>query len=133
MVRIFDFVDGGLGHSAYVIDLGNGTAAVVDPPRFPIAHKALAQREGLRIAWAADTHSHADYVTGSPGIADRLGATFLAPAASKLATQHRPAFDGDPIELGNGYVLIPLATPGHMIPEGVDEPAALPTWDELTR
>ena len=29
--------------------------------------------------------------------------------------------------------LAPLATPGHMVPEGVEEPAALPTWDELTR
>ena len=113
MAQIFDFVDEGLGHSSYVIDLGDGTAAIIDPPRFPTAHEEVAERKGLRIAWAADTHSHADYVTGSPGLADRLGATFIAPAASNLATQHQPAVDGDPIQLGNGYVLIPLATPGH--------------------
>ena len=37
MARIFDFVDEGLGHSSYVIDLGDGTAVVIDPPRFPTA------------------------------------------------------------------------------------------------
>ncbi len=52
-------------------------------------------------------------MTGSPGLADRLGATFIAPAASNLAIPHEPAVDGDPIRLGNGYALIPLATPGH--------------------
>ena len=113
MARIFDFVDEGLGHSSYVIDLGDGTVAVIDPPRFPTAHLELADREGLRIAWAADTHSHADYVTGSPGLAARLDAVFIAPAASKLATRHQPAVDGEPIPLANGYLLIPMATPGH--------------------
>ncbi len=34
-MKIYDFVDEGLGHSSYVIDLGDGTAAIVDPPRFP--------------------------------------------------------------------------------------------------
>ena len=113
MVRIHDFVDEGLGHSSYLIDLGDGTAAVIDPPRFPTAHEQVAEREGLRIAWAADTHSHADYVTGSPGLVARLGTTFVAPAASNLATPHQPAVDGHPIQLGNGHVLMPLATPGH--------------------
>ena len=90
MVWIHEFVDEGLGHSSYVIDLGDGTAATIDPPRFPIAHETLAARVGLRMTWTIDTHSHADYVTGSPGLATRLGATFVAPAASLLATPHTP-------------------------------------------
>jgi hydroxyacylglutathione hydrolase len=113
MRQIVSFVDEGLGHSSYVIDLGDGTAAVIDPPRFPTPHEEVAEREGVRIVWTADTHSHADYVTGSPGLADRLGATFIAPAASKLETPHRAAVDGDAIGLGNGFTLIPVATPGH--------------------
>ena len=43
-MRIYEFVDEGLGHSSYVIDLGDGTAAVFDPPRFPISHAALVER-----------------------------------------------------------------------------------------
>ncbi len=113
MVRIVDFVDEGLGHSSYLIDLGEGSAAVVDPPRFPIAHEALANRDRLRSVWTADTHSHADYVTGSPGLTARLGATFLAPDASQLDSAHEAVADGQRVDLGNGCCLIPVATPGH--------------------
>ena len=113
MVRICSFVDEGLGHSSYLIDLSDGTAALVDPPRFPIAHEVLAGREGLRIAWTIDTHSHADYVTGSPALAARTGATFVAPAASRLTTPHRPVVDDQRMPLGGGVDLVVLATPGH--------------------
>jgi hydroxyacylglutathione hydrolase len=67
-MRVHAFVDEGLGHSSYLIDLGDGSAAIVDPPRFPDAHEQLATQLGLRLAWTADTHSHADYVTGSPAL-----------------------------------------------------------------
>ncbi len=113
MVQIVNFADEGLGHSSFLIDLGDGSAAVIDPPRFPIAHEALANREGLRLVWTADTHSHADYVTGSPGLTARLGATFLAPDASQLDSLHDAVTDGQRVELGNGCCLVPVATPGH--------------------
>ena len=74
-MQIHEFVDEGLGHSSYVIDLGDGTAAIVDPPRFPTAHEQLADRaRACEIAWTIDTHSHADYVTGSPGLVARRDA-----------------------------------------------------------
>ena len=113
MQRIYDFVDEGLGHSSYVIDLGNGTAAVVDPPRFPIEHETLIERLNLRLAWTVDTHSHADYVTGSPALAARTGATFVAPAASHLASPHRPVRDDEHIILGDAIELVAWAAPGH--------------------
>jgi hydroxyacylglutathione hydrolase len=113
MLRIFDFVDEGLGHASYVIDLGNGSAALVDPPRFPIAHAALSTQLNLRLAWTLDTHSHADYVTGSPALAERTGATFVAPAASHLDSPHRPVRDGEHIILAGGVELVAWATPGH--------------------
>jgi hydroxyacylglutathione hydrolase len=112
-VKIYDFVDEGLGHSSYVIELGDGSAAVVDPPRFPIAHEALIERLHLRLAWTLDTHSHADYVTGSPALAERTGATFVAPTASHLASPHRPVTDGERVALADGVELIAVATPGH--------------------
>ena len=112
-MRVHDFVDEGLGHSSYVIDLGNGTAAVIDPPRFPSEHERLADRQNLRIVWTVDTHSHADYVTGSPGLAARRGATFIAPAASRLETPHLPVTDGERMDLAPGVVLVAVATAGH--------------------
>ena len=112
-MKIYDFVDEGLGHSSYLIDLGDGTAALVDPPRFPAEHEALAAHLGARVAWTFETHSHADYVTGSAGLAARIGTTFVAPAASRLETQHRALTDGASIELGGGMRMVALATPGH--------------------
>ena len=112
-MRIYDFVDEGLGHSSYVIDLGDGTAAVVDPPRFPIDQESLAGRLGLRLAWTLDSHSHADYVTGSPGLARRSGAVFLAPAASHLASPHQAVHDRERVTLAEDVDVVALATPGH--------------------
>jgi glyoxylase-like metal-dependent hydrolase (beta-lactamase superfamily II)/rhodanese-related sulfurtransferase len=112
-MRIHAFVDEGLGHSSYLVDLGDGSAAVIDPPRFPDAHEQLADELDLRLAWTADTHSHADYVTGSPGLARRGGVTFLAPAASHLETPHRPLRDGDRVPLAPDVELLVIATPGH--------------------
>ncbi len=113
MVRIYEFVDEGLGHSSYLVDLGDHTAATIDPPRFPTAHAILAERAGLRITWTIDTHSHADYVTGSPGLAARLGTTFVAPAASHLETPHQPVRDGGRLDLSANVTLVAIATPGH--------------------
>ncbi|MGD9704639.1 MAG: rhodanese-like domain-containing protein [Acidimicrobiia bacterium] len=112
-MQIHEFVDEGLGHSSYLVDLDDGTAAIVDPPRFPIAHEQLADRLGLGIAWTIDTHSHADYVTGSPGLVARRDAVFVAPAASNLETPHRPVVDGEIIELAPEITLTARATPGH--------------------
>ncbi|MEX0847753.1 MAG: MBL fold metallo-hydrolase [Ilumatobacteraceae bacterium] len=112
-MQVHEFVDEGLGHSSYVIDLGDGTAAVVDPPRFPTEHEALLGRSGWDLRWTIDTHSHADYVTGSPGLAARRGVTFIAPAASNLETPHQTIRDGEQVALAPGVTLTAIATPGH--------------------
>ncbi|MBA3287709.1 MAG: MBL fold metallo-hydrolase [Acidimicrobiia bacterium] len=112
-MRVHEFVDEGLGHSSYLVDLGDGLAAVVDAPRFPNAHEQLTGRLELRMAWTLDTHSHADYVTGSPALAARTDAVFVAPAASRLTTPHRPVGEGDELSLGDTVTLVAVATPGH--------------------
>ena len=106
------FVDEGLGHSSYLVDLGDGRALVVDPPRLPTMHVAAAHARGLEIAFTADTHSHADYVSGSPELAAQ-GAVFLASKGAHLEPAHRPVAAGDEIELRAGLVLRAIATPGH--------------------
>jgi hydroxyacylglutathione hydrolase len=107
------FVDEGLGHSSYLVDLGDGTAAIVDPPRFASEHLAAARGSGLVPRWTIDTHSHADYVTGSPALATDNDVTFLAPAASKLATPHQAIHDEERVVLAPGIALRAIATPGH--------------------
>ena len=112
MIEIHSFVDEGLGHSSYLVDLGDGRALVVDPPRLPVDHTAVAGALGLELAYTADTHSHADYISGSPELAAR-GATFLASKSAHLAIDHRAVAAGDQIELRAGLTLHAIATPGH--------------------
>lgn len=111
-MEIVDFVDEGLGHSSYLVDLGDGRALVVDPPRIPAPHLEAAAKRGLEIAYTADTHSHADYVSGSPELAAR-GATFLASKGAALEVPHQDVEAGEELELAEGLTLRAIATPGH--------------------
>jgi len=122
-------VDEGLGNSSYLVDLGDGRALAVDPSRDPSPYLAAAERAALQIGFAAETHLHADFVSGSSELA-ALGAHVLAPAVGGLELPHKGLGDGDEIDLG-GLRLRALATPGHT-PEHVayllldgDRPVAL--------
>ncbi|MBA2496657.1 MAG: MBL fold metallo-hydrolase [Acidimicrobiia bacterium] len=112
MVEIESVVDEGLGHSSYIVGLGDDTALVVDPARFPTEQRRLAAERGWRIAWTADTHSHADYVSGSPELAGG-GASFLASAGARLEVPHRAVTAGEEIALAAGITLRAIATAGH--------------------
>jgi glyoxylase-like metal-dependent hydrolase (beta-lactamase superfamily II)/rhodanese-related sulfurtransferase len=103
--------DEGLGNSSYLVDLADGRGLVVDPSRDPGPYLAAAGRRGLRLAFAAETHLHADFVSGSRELVTS-GATLVAPAAAHLQFPHRGLGDGDEVDLG-GLSLRALATPGH--------------------
>jgi hydroxyacylglutathione hydrolase len=105
-------VDEGLGNSAYVVELGEGRALVIDPARDPTPYRELARRRRLQIAYAAETHLHADFLTGSRELAAADSAQILAPHASCLGFPHQGLEDGQEIDLG-GLTLRVLATPGH--------------------
>jgi glyoxylase-like metal-dependent hydrolase (beta-lactamase superfamily II)/rhodanese-related sulfurtransferase len=111
VTSIIGFVDEGIGHSSYLVDLGDGTALAVDPRRIPELEQAEATARGLRIAFTADTHSHADFVSGSPELM-ASGARFLAPANGRLVVPHHGLRDGERVEVGP-FVLEAIATPGH--------------------
>ncbi len=111
MTTVETLVDGGLGNSAYLLDLGEGRGLVIDPERDPAPYLELAERRGLAIAYSVETHLHADFVSGSRELAAR-GATVIASGAGGLEFPHRPLVDGDEVDLG-GLTLRALATPGH--------------------
>jgi hydroxyacylglutathione hydrolase len=112
MPIIHSVVDEGLGNSAYVVELGEGRALVLDPARDPTPYLELARWRRLRIAYAAETHLHADFLTGSRELAAADSAQILAPHASCLGFPHQGLEDGREIDLG-GLTLRTLATPGH--------------------
>lgn len=105
-------VDTGLGNSAYLVDLGDGRALAVDVSRDVRAVREAASRRALRIAYAADSHLHADFLSGACQLASRDGAQVLASAAGKRGFQHTALADGDEVDLG-GLRLRAVSTPGH--------------------
>ena len=104
-------VDDGLGNTAGLVDLGDGRALAVDASRDLRAVQQTAQARGLDVAFAADTHLHADFVTGAVDLA-RSGATLLASAVGGREYTHTGLRDGEEVDLG-GLRLRALATPGH--------------------
>lgn len=61
-----------LAQYAYIIGCQkNGEAIVIDPMRNIDQYEEIAEQEGLKITFAADTHIHADYVSGLREFAEK--------------------------------------------------------------
>ena len=110
--HLIPLVDSGLGNSAYLVDLGDRRALAVDVSRDLRALREETERRGLTVAFVADTHLHADFLTGALQLAADDGATVLASAAGLRGFPHTALGDGDETDLG-GLTLRALATPGH--------------------
>lgn len=112
VVDLVPLVDEGLGNSAYLVDLGDGRALVVDVSLDLRAARQAARRRGLALAFAADTHLHADFVSGACQLAATEGTRILASAAGQREFPHSGLHDEAEVDLG-GLRLRALATPGH--------------------
>jgi hydroxyacylglutathione hydrolase len=109
------FVHEELGNSSYLIgSTGTGLAAVIDPQRDVERYLQVAGGLGLRLAYAFDTHLHADFVSGARELAARVTEPFRIGASAKAALDfdHLPLNEGDTISLGDLSIGV-LATPGH--------------------
>jgi hydroxyacylglutathione hydrolase len=108
---IIPLVDTGLGNSAYLVDISDGRALAVDPSRDLRVLRAAAERNGLRIAYVAETHLHADFLSGACQLAATDGAQIVAGIGGREFA-HTAVADDDELALG-GLTLRALATPGH--------------------
>lgn len=111
-ISVIPLVDEGLGNSAYLLDLDDGRALAVDVSRDLRALREASERRGLTVAYAADTHLHADFLTGAVQLARTDGAQVLASAAGNREYPHTALADGDEVDLGGPRLRV-LATPGH--------------------
>jgi hydroxyacylglutathione hydrolase len=111
-IDLVPLVDVGLGNSAYLVDLGDGRALVVDVSRDLRAVYEAANRRGVTVAFAADTHLHADFLSGAHQLGATNGTKVLASAAGDREFAHIGLHDGDEVDLG-GLRLRALLTPGH--------------------
>ncbi len=140
--------DSSLAQNAYLIGCQRtGEAIVIDPERDSDRYLQVAAENDLRLTAVADTHIHADYLSGARELMERHGATgyFSAEGGpdwqfewAKNDPNARFLKHGDVIKVGNIDIQA-LLTPGHT-PEhmsflvtdkggGADEPIALLTGD----
>jgi glyoxylase-like metal-dependent hydrolase (beta-lactamase superfamily II)/rhodanese-related sulfurtransferase len=105
------FVTRGLGDTSYLLASGR-EAVLVDPQRDAWRFVEAAEKRGVRIVRVVETHVHNDYLSGALEVRAATGAEIVAPARGGYEFAHRPADEGDSVELG-GYRLTAMATPGH--------------------
>jgi hydroxyacylglutathione hydrolase len=68
--------DDDLAQASYFIGCqATGEAAVVDPRRDIQVYLDEAEKNGMKITAVTETHIHADYLSGSRGLAAATGAT----------------------------------------------------------
>ncbi len=120
------FYDKALAHASYLVGCQKtGEAIIVDPGRDIEQYLEAASSEGMKIVGAADTHIHADYVSGARELADRIGAKLYVsdegPAEWKYeyADQydHQLLKEGDTFSVGKVEFKV-MHTPGHT-PESI--------------
>jgi hydroxyacylglutathione hydrolase len=109
----------GLAQASYLIGCEtSGKALVVDPNRAIEQYCALAGEHGLCIVAVAETHIHADFLSGARELAAHSGGALYLSAAGgpewqyAYAGEARPLCDGDVFEVGTVRVRA-LHTPGH--------------------
>lgn len=99
----------------YVIaDEDSKAAAVIDPVRERVDEVlALADKEGLSLQWALETHVHADHVTGGGLLRERTGARVaMHHAAGDCGCADLVLSEGAEIRLGRHRIRV-IETPGH--------------------
>ncbi|MEM6530080.1 MAG: MBL fold metallo-hydrolase, partial [Chloroflexota bacterium] len=70
--------DENLAQASYFIgDIDSGEAIVIDPARNIQPYIDLAHEQGFNIVAVAETHIHADFVSGVRELAERLDVTLL--------------------------------------------------------
>jgi len=109
---VVPLTDEGLGNTSYLMDLGDGRALVVDASVDLRSVNNAASRAGVKVAYAADTHLHADFLSGARQLGATDGATVLASAAGDRLFPHLGLVNGQDVDLG-GLRLTALVTPGH--------------------
>jgi len=110
---IFEQVATG-GCQSYLVGCGDTrSAALIDPELTQIDHyMALAARDGLRIRYLIDTHTHADHFSATRKLAQQLAVPVVMHPASPAPYADMRIGDGEMIALGR-LRLQAIHTPGH--------------------
>ncbi|HVZ44348.1 MAG TPA: MBL fold metallo-hydrolase [Ramlibacter sp.] len=110
---IFEHVTTG-GCQSYLVGCADTcAAAVIDPETSQIdRYLALAARDGLRIRYVIDTHTHADHFSASRMLARQTQAPVVMHRATTAPHVDMRVDDGDMVVVGKLRLQV-LHTPGH--------------------
>lgn len=115
------FYDEKLAHASYMVGCqATGEAVVIDPNRDVDMYLKVAEANNMRIVGSAETHIHADFVSGSREIAERTGATLYVSDEGDEnwkylfldEYKHQLLKDGDEFYVGRVKLTV-MHTPGH--------------------
>jgi glyoxylase-like metal-dependent hydrolase (beta-lactamase superfamily II) len=117
--RLIQFDRIGSGCLGYLL-VSDGEALIVDPPLFSGAYLREIEEAEARLVGVADTHVHADYVSGGISLARGFGVPYyLHPADAVYPYDGTPGrldfhavSDGDVIRFGRASLSV-VHTPGH--------------------
>ena len=88
-------------------------AAVIDPEISQVdRYLGLAARDGLRIRYAIDTHTHADHFSASRELSEQLSIPVVASTLSPAPYVKLRLDDGELLQVG-GLKIRAMLTPGH--------------------
>jgi glyoxylase-like metal-dependent hydrolase (beta-lactamase superfamily II) len=117
--RLIQFDRLGIGALGYVL-ISDGEALVIDPSRHTGAYMSAIAASGAKLVGVADTHAHADYLSGGPELAAAHGAPYYLHPADAVypydGTEGKVRFqalrNGEKIKVGRIDVEV-THTPGH--------------------
>lgn len=126
-----------LGNTTYVVGSDeSGLCAVIDPVRDIDNYTTIAEKHGVSIKYALETHVHNDFISGARELAAQTGCEVGASASGGLLYPSLRLQENDELDLG-GFKLRVLHTPGHT-PEHIsflvmeqDRPTAIFTGGAL--
>ncbi|MFB6104599.1 MAG: rhodanese-like domain-containing protein [Halobacteriaceae archaeon] len=102
----------GTGCVSYLLH-SDGDALVVDPSQYIDEYRTIADDHDLTIVGVADTHAHADHVSGARRLAGDLDVPYYLHEADVGALEDvTPIADGDALTVGDRTVTL-THTPGH--------------------
>ncbi len=115
-------------------DSASGEAILIDPVLEQVRRDSALLRElGLRLAVTAETHAHADHVTGAWLLKQEWGSRIAVSAAAGAQGMDLALRQGDRLPFGERYLEV-RATPGHTngcVTYVLDDQSAAFTGDAL--
>lgn len=112
---IYQVVRPAKGCLSYIVR-SDGQALVVDATRYGEVYQEFAERNGFRIAAVADTHLHADHLSGGAALSNEAGAGYhLADDDAQGSALRRESMPKQ-FEIGATNVrVLTLPVPGHTL------------------